>query len=108
MKTLKVGDIVYLKNVGFPYNRTDNGMDSWEGASCVVEATNTGVKNAYISVRPILPLRADHGHKMSMALFSPEHVIREDRPWLKKHLKEVLALKRKLIEVARFAATVDL
>jgi hypothetical protein len=53
--TLNVGDLVYTKDVGYPFNRTDNGNESWEGVSCIVIATNTGWNNSYVEVEALFP-----------------------------------------------------
>ena len=103
MKKLKSGDIVYLKDVGFPFDRAEPGHDSWEGASCVVLETETGDGNRYVSVAPLFPMRVDHGHIMTECIFSPECVVLEDRPWLKNNLKNLLKLKKKLFETAQLA-----
>ena len=104
MKKLRVGELVYLKNVGFPFNRTDNGNESWEGASCRVINPTAGVGGQYVEVETLIPIKTERA-TMSVCLFDPTYVIRENRPWLRKHLKEILGLKKKLLDVATFADT---
>lgn len=74
----KVGELVYLKHVGSPY-------DDWEGASCVVvnNITTTGIK--YVEVEPIFRVNG-----MKSALFHPTQIRREDRPWLRKTIKKII------------------
>ena len=103
MKKLKVGDLVYLKDVGFPFNKTDDG-ESWEGASCRVTNIQAGVDGRYIEVEPIIPIKTDRGI-MTTCLFDSTQVRLEDRPWLRKRLRDILALREKLLEVAEFAGT---
>lgn len=105
-KKLKVGELVFLKNVGFPYDDTRHGaQDTWEGVSGIVTALNVGHNKQYVEVTPLLPMRTEHG-PMQSAVFYPENCIRENRPWLRKHLKDILKLKAKLREVAEFAGTI--
>lgn len=100
-RPLKVGDLIYLKNVGFPFNRTDNGCESWEGASCVVISSKAGHGGGYIQVEPLIPVRCEDGHGvMSSCLFHPEQCIPEDRPWLRKHFKGILKLRNQLNTLA--------
>lgn len=89
--SLKVGDLVYLKDVGFPYDRTDDGHESWEGASCIVLALNAGYYKDMIRVEPLLPIG-----DMKECLFYPHSVKKEKRTWLKKHLKDIFRIKAKL------------
>lgn len=106
---MKVGDIVYLKNVGYPYDRTDSGHESWEGVSCTVTNTKAGSGGAYIEVAPFFPMRSGHGHPpMKSCLFYPSQVQKEDRPWLKKHLEDILALKKSLRRAALMAELMEL
>jgi len=94
---LKVGDLVYTKDVGYPFNRTDNGNESWEGVSCIVIATNVGRNGEYISVEALFPIR-----HMKTCVFFPEQVIKEDRIWLKNNLKKIMSFKKKLVETIDF------
>ncbi len=97
---LKIGEIVYLKGVGFPENNTADGGESWEGVSGVV-AENPAQKGApgermiYVrAFRPVLTRRG--GERMEATFFFPEQVHREYRPWLRKHLKTVFSAQSKL------------
>jgi hypothetical protein len=105
-KKFKVGELVFLKNVGFPYNKATRGQDSWEGVSGIVTALNVGHNKQYVEVTPILPMRTEHG-TMQSAVFYPDSCIRENRPWLRKHLKDILKLKRKIKQLALFASDID-
>lgn len=91
-RKFKVGEIVYLKGVGFPHNRTDDGHETWEGASGVV-APNPAMKGAtgrsMVYVRAFRPIKVAHDSTMDATFFHPEQVRREDRPWLRKHLRSV-------------------
>jgi hypothetical protein len=95
-RKLRVGTIAYLKNVGYPYDRTDDGSDSWEGASCVVTQLNAGACGKMVEVRLFMPIRTTHGRFMDGSLFDGSIVIPEDRPWLKKHLKNLLDFDKQL------------
>lgn len=103
----KVGTLVYLRNVGFPFNRTDDGHESWEGASCVVvesDAQPGSVAHAMgmICVAPILPMRDERGRAgLESAHFHyPEQVVRESRPWLRKHLRATIRLRTQLLTLS--------
>lgn len=106
-KKLKIGELVFLKNVGYPFNRTDDGRESWEGASGVVTGLNVGPMKM-VEVTPLSPIKADFGHRMINCVFHPESVCRENRPWLRKHLKDILKLKKELIRVASIAVDMDM
>lgn len=88
-RKLKEGDLVWLNDPGMPY-------EDWNGASCVVVAVDTGVKNQYVEVRPVVP-----DANCPSALLHPETVILETRPWLKKNLKQFLKLRTRLLSTAR-------
>lgn len=102
-RPLKVGTLVYLRNVGFPFDRTDDGHESWEGASCEVvkgSAQPGSVAHAMkmICVRPLLPIKAGYDRAgPEDAHFDPEQVVRETRPWLRKHLKALLRVRKSLL-----------
>lgn len=102
-KPLRIGELVYLRNVGFPFDRTDDGHESWEGASCEVvqgEAQPGSVAHSMsmICVRPLLPIKSDRGRVgPEDAHFHPESVVRETRPWLRKHLKGLLRVRKQLL-----------
>jgi hypothetical protein len=100
MKKLRAGELVFLKNVGFPFNKPEY---SWEGASCVVIDPEAGDGKAYVKVAPLLPMICENRTVMKDCLFHPDTVIRENRPWLKKHLKQVIALRKKLSEFSVLA-----
>ncbi len=102
-RKFKVGEIVYLKGVGFPENRTDDGGETWEGVSGVV-APNPAQKGAcgcsMIYVRAFCPLRTGRGKEtMDATFFFPEQVRREDRPWLKRHLKTIFTAQEELVRL---------
>lgn len=99
-RPLKKGDLIYLKNVGFPFDQNGDKQESWEGASCVVLATNAGHGGSYIQVKPLIPVKAGSIGPMTDGLFYPEQCIREDRPWLKKHLKDIVKLREQLNTLA--------
>ena len=107
MRKLKVGQLVYTKNVGFPFNRIDDGGETWEGVCCRVTALNAGYSRDMVEVKPLIPVKVKHG-TMNSCLFHTEQVIPEDRPWLKKHLKDIFKLKTKLREVALIADEMSL
>ncbi len=97
---LKVGDLCYLKDVGFPYTRTDDGGESWEGASCVVRRLNAGVRKDMVYVETLLPMRVS-GRKddqMPGAYFYPDNVRKENRPWLRAHIRQIIKLRAKLLD----------
>lgn len=98
-RPLKKGDLIYLKNVGFPFTRTDGGYESWEGASCTVLSPKAGYGGSYILVRPILPVNSGL-EPIAECLFHPEQCARENRPWLKKHLKDIVKLRTQLNTLA--------
>ena len=100
--TLKVGDLVYTKNVGYPFNRTDDGGDSWEGASCIVIELNTGANKRMVNVEALIPIKIRPRDFMETCLFYPEQLVKEDRPWLAKHLNAILSFKTKVNDMADF------
>ena len=106
MKKLRIGQCVYTKNVGFPFNRTDDGGESWEGACCRVIGLNAGACKNMVDVEPIIPIKTSTG-LMSRCLFWPEQVVPEDRPWLVKHLKDILKLKKVLKQAALVAGDIE-
>ena len=94
---LKTGDLVYLKNVGFPYNRTDDGHESFEGASGTVTSVSAGARKDMVNVKFLIPIKCGHGHSpMAECLFFPHCVVKETRPWLKKYLKQILAFRKQM------------
>lgn len=97
----KAGEVVYLKNVGFPHNKTDNGHESWEGVSGTVVENPALSKQApgatMVYVRAFHPLKIGRGDFMIGTFFFPEQVKRENRPWLKKHLKAVFQSQKELM-----------
>jgi hypothetical protein len=101
---LKVGDLCYLKDIGFPYDSTHDGGESWEGASCVVRVLNAGLRKNLVDVELLLPIRTQNGRIMHGSIFHQESVLKEDRPWLKKHVRQILKMKTKLRE---FTETVE-
>lgn len=101
MKTLKIGDLVYLKDVGYPYTRTDDGGESFEGASGTVISLNAGYSKDMVDVQFLFPIKTTGGDgSMSSCLFFPSSVIKENRPWLKKHLKKVFTLREELLKLS--------
>ena len=101
-KTFKVGELVYTRNVGYPYNRTDDGGESWEGASCIVSKLNTGWDGTYIEVTPIFPIKTIHGHVMESCVFQPEQLVKETRPWLKKNLKRIVNFRKEVTKTNEY------
>lgn len=99
---LKVGDLVYLKNVGFPYHQpgTVNERYSWEGASCTVTRLKAGYDGRYVEVAPLYPMLVENGHIMETCIFHPEQCIPEDRPWLKNNAKRLAAMRELMIKTA--------
>lgn len=93
----KLDDLVYTKNVGYPYNKIDDGGESWEGASCIV--TKLEVNKDYIEVKSLFPIKTRNGF-MDSCVFFPEQLIKENRPWLKKHLKDIIRLREKLVKIS--------
>lgn len=105
---MKVGDLVYTKNVGYPFDRTDDGHESWEGVSCVVTAMNAGWSKDMIEVTALFPIKCGHGHTpMTSCLFHAHQVKPEDRPWLKKRLKDIMRLKNVLRKAALEAEEIN-
>lgn len=105
---MRIGELVYLKSVGYPFNRTDDGHESWEGVSAVVTDTHAGATKDYIEVEPLFPVRCGSGHPpMRSCLFHPHQVKREDRPWLRKHLRDIMKLKNALRKAALVAEEID-
>lgn len=95
---LKVGDLIYLKDVGFPYNgEGSDGYESMEGASAIVKELNAGYNGKYISVEFIIPIKnRQRSQPFTSCLFHPESCVKENRPWLKKNLKQIIAVKNEL------------
>lgn len=94
---LKVGDICYIKDVGFPFDREGDHEDSWEGASVVVLELGYGHYNDLIRVGTLLPMRAGRRHPpMRSCAFSADVVRKENRPWLRKHIRQIIKLRDKL------------
>jgi len=93
MKKLKFkkGDLVYLKNVGFPFDKPEEPRENFEGASCTV----LGYINGYVNVKPLILT----GSKEDW-LFDESNIEKENRPWLKHHLKALLKARKQLIEFA--------
>lgn len=61
-----------------------------------------------VEVEAMIPVKTSHGRTMTTCLFWPDKVKPEDRPWLKRHLKDILKLKKKLREVALMAGEISL
>ena len=78
---MKVGDLVFLKNVGFPFHRADDKKETWEGASCIVLGLNEGARRDMVKVAPLLPISG-----MKDCLFFPEQVKLENRPLTRDRL----------------------
>lgn len=99
---LKVGDLVYLKNVGFPYHKPGKAEErySWEGASCLVTRLNAGYDGRYVEVAPLYPMVVPNGHIMETSVFHPEQCVHEDRPWLKHNAKRLAAMRELMIKTA--------
>jgi hypothetical protein len=97
---LKAGDLVYLKDVGYPYNRTDDGGETWEGASGIVLDTKAGYNKDMIDVEILLPVESRRGEFMKTCLFYTNVVKKENRPWLKKNLRKICDYRKKLIRLA--------
>ena len=96
----KIGEIVFIKGAGFPENRTDNGHESWEGVSGVV-APNPAQKGALgermVYVRAFKPMRCRFdGGTMDATFFHHDQVKRENRPWLRKNLREIFKARENL------------
>lgn len=103
LKPLRIGEIVYLKNVGFPFNRTDDGHESWEGVSGVVAPSpaqpgSPAAQSKMVYVRAFRPIKTGHGRETMDAchFHYPEQVRRENRPWLRRNLKAVFAAQAEL------------
>lgn len=95
---LKIGDLVYLKDVGFPFNGggTD-GYDSMEGASATVIAINSGYYRDMIKVEFLFPFKSkSRNETMDTCHFYPVSVHKENRPWLEKNIKRIVAAKSEL------------
>lgn len=97
---LKVGDLVYLKDVGFPFNgEGTDGYDSMEGASATVIAINSGYSKDLVNVEFIFPFKSkSRTETMDTCHFHPTSVCKENRPWLKKNLTKIVAAKSELIK----------
>lgn len=94
---MKPGDIVYLKDVGFPFDGTGFGSganESWEGASCRVSRLNAGAHRDMVEVESLFPIGGMH-----FALFFPNQVKLETRVWLKKNVGRII-LARKTLDTA--------
>lgn len=101
-RQFKVGDLVVLHNPGYPYTRSDDGGDDWTGASAVVSAINAGASRDMIEVELLLPIRVGPGKQtMNGSLFFPTSMRLEDRPWLKRHIKQLFKCRKELIQLAR-------
>ena len=103
-KKLKVGELIYLKNVGFPYDGNGTGgYDSMEGSSAIVKNLNAGANHRMVEVEFLLPIKSkERGHPPFVTcLFHPESCIVENRPWLRKYLKALIESKQTLIRLAK-------
>jgi hypothetical protein len=96
-RKFKKGQLVYTKDVGYPYNRTDNGAESWEGVSCIV--IEPVVNKNYVRVEAIFPVKTVSGI-MTDCVFYPNSLRHENRPWLKRHLQKIIKF-RKTVENAQ-------
>lgn len=94
---LKAGDLIYLKDVGYPYNRTDDSGETWEGASGIILNVHAGYNRDMIEVETLLPVKTSQGDVMKTCLFHDKVVKKENRPWLKKHLSQILKFKQRLL-----------
>ena len=92
----KKGDLVYLKNVGFPFHKPEEPENSLEGASCTV----IGYVNGYVSVKPLILT----GNIIDY-LFDESNIVKEDRPWLKRHLDSIIKIRGQLVEFANLVET---
>ena len=101
IEDVRYGQLVYLKNVGFPYNRTDDGHESFEGASAIIVGVNVGANKKMIDVEFLYPMKTTHG-TMDTCLFYPEQLREENRPWLKKNLKQILAFRQEVRRMGAF------
>ncbi len=99
MKKFRKGELVYV-TPGAPYH-------GWDGMSATVLEINAGDRKQYIRIKTIVPMPDGIGGTMSDALFLPDDVHRENRPWLRKYLKNIVKLREKLKEVAKFASTLE-
>ena len=95
MPKLKIGDLVYLRNVGFPFDgRGTGGWESIEGMSCVVVKLKSGSNKEYIELQPLLPVTSTiQSLDPANVLFPASNVVLEDRPWLKNHIKNLLGVR---------------
>ncbi len=91
----KIGNLIYTKDVGYPFDRTDDGGESWEGVSAIVTKLNTGWDKSYIEITPIFPVKSKGG-TMATCIFQPEQLRIEERPWLKKNLKKIVQFRNKI------------
>jgi hypothetical protein len=87
----KEGQLVYLDDPGSPY-------DDWNGASCTVVNPGAGSDGRYVEVRLVIPRKGNN--QVSSALFHPETVKPENRPWLRKNLREFVAMRDDLLQSA--------
>ena len=101
IEDIRFGQLVYTKNVGFPFNRTDDGHESFEGASAIVVGVNVGANKQMIDVEFLIPMKTPQG-TMNTCLFHPEQLKEENRPWLKKHLKKILSFRKEVAKMADF------
>lgn len=101
IKDIRIDQLVYTKNVGFPFNRTDDGHESFEGASGLVIGVNVGANKQMVDIEFLFPMKTPHG-TMKKCLFHPEQLRAENRPWLKKNLVRILTFKTKVADVAKF------
>jgi hypothetical protein len=99
MKKFRKGELVYV-TPGAPYH-------GWDGMSATVLEINAGDRGRYIRIKTIVPMPNGIGGMMSEALFHPGEVRRENRPWLRKYLKNIVKLREKLKEVAEFSRTLE-
>lgn len=87
----RVNQLAWLKDPGAPY-------EDWNGCSVIIVDVEAGDRKQYVAVRPVIPFRGDD--QPEVALFHPEKVCPETRPWLKKKIREFITLREDLLRVA--------
>lgn len=97
---MKKGELCYLSpRLGAPFKHM-------AGAPCVIVAFNAGAGGRYTEVRLI-----GEAKKGTTWLFYPNEVLRENRPWMRRHIRAIVNAQKELERIAekmqKFAETID-
>lgn len=83
------GELCYLSpTLGAPFK-------DMAGASCVITALNAGAGGRYTEVRVIGETKKD-----TTWIFHPGEVHRENRPWMRRHVRAIVNAQKELERIA--------